>query len=245
MPDDDPRIRGDISKFLVHLTRDTEELDARDNLISILRAKKIEARNFHCLFSPKLRRSLLTPVLKNAFKTVCFTETPLDQIHKLTAENFPRRIRLKPYGLVFWRDALVQKGANPAIYVNGDGTSLREFLIAEFDRHFKGITALKSLREKEAYYKEIVSYYSLINLMSSKHDFSWEREWRHSGDFRFKYSEIVAIVVDDPEDFIEYSSSKLSKGISGYLKRIPVISANWTYEDVVEEMAIKIWNNNS
>ncbi|WP_133149005.1 hypothetical protein [Vibrio lentus] len=170
-----PKIRNDISKFLVHLTRMTRKVSAQDNLINMLDDKILEARNHHCLFSPKINRMEPSDKLKNSFKTVCFTETPLDQIHKLAAESFPRRIKLKPFGLVFWRDNMVEKGANPAIYLNGDGTSLREYLLSEFDRHFKGVKALSKLKRKEEYYREIVHYYSLVNLMSEKHDFSWER----------------------------------------------------------------------
>jgi hypothetical protein len=241
----DPRVRSDISKFLVHLTRNCNGVDARTNLINILKSKILEARNHHCLFSPKIRRMQFTPKLKNSFKTVCFTETPLDQIHKLAIEDFPRQIKLRPYGLVFWRDEMIDKGANPAIYLNGDGTSLRNYLINEFDQHFKGVTALHRLKEKEEYYRAIIHYYSLVNLISGKHDFSWEREWRHSGDFKFKYINIVAIIVEDPECFLKDCSAELSKKNMSFISRLPIISASWSYEDVVEEMAIKIWQKNT
>lgn len=241
----DPRIRPDISRFLVHLTRKSRGNEAEDNLLSILKNKTIEARNHHCLFSPKLNKMKLTPKLKNSFKTVCFTEAPLDQIDKLATEDFPRRIRLKSYGLVFWRDNMIESGANPAIYLNDDGTSLRDYLLSEFDRQFKGITALRRLKEKEEYYREIVHYYSLVNIMREKHDFSWEREWRHSGSFKFKYSDVVAIVAKDPENFLNRCESELPAANAKYIRRLPIISASWTYEDVVEEMAIKIWEKNA
>jgi hypothetical protein len=108
---DDPSKRADISRFLVHLTRRTQGIDAEDNLINILMAKTIEARNFHCLFAPKIKKMELTTLLKGRFKTVCFTETPLDQIHKMTSDNYERKIRLRPYGIVFWRHELIQRGA--------------------------------------------------------------------------------------------------------------------------------------
>lgn len=241
----DPRFRSDISKFLVHLTRNTRGVNAEDNLVNILKSKKIEARNHHCLFSPKIKKMDITDRLRNSFKTVCFTETPLNQIYKLAAEDFPRRIKLKPHGLVFWRDEMLKSGANPAIYLNADGTSLREYLISEFDRHFEDVRAMLNLKENEDYHKEIVHYYSLVNLISGRHDFSWEREWRHSGDFKFRYSDVVAIVTENPNEFIEKCEDKLSKAQINYVKRIPIISADWSYEDVVEEMAMKIWEKNA
>ncbi|WP_176474697.1 hypothetical protein [Pseudoalteromonas sp. HM-SA03] len=187
----------------------------------------------------------LTPQLKNAFKTVCFTETPLDQINKLAVEDFPRRIRLQPYGLVFWRENMIEVGTNPAIYLNAEGTTLREYLLSEFDRQFKGVDALHKLRRNEQYYKEIVHYYSLVNIMHEKHDFSWEREWRHSGDFKFKYSNIVAVVAKHPDEFLKRCESELPDKSIKFIRRIPIICSSWSYEDVVEEMAIKIWNKNA
>lgn len=241
----DPRKRSDISRFLVHLTRRSMSIDAEDNLISILKEKKIEARNHHCLFSPKIKNMDITSQLTNAFKTVCFTETPLDQIDKLATEGFPRRIKLQPYGLVFWRDNMITTGANPAIYLNAEGTTLREYLLSEFDRQFKDVNALYKLKNNEEYYREIIHYYSLVNIIRDKHDFSWEREWRHSGNFKFKYSDVVAIVAKNPDDFLKRCEIELPDQKFKFIKRIPIISSSWSYEDVVEEMAIKIWNKNT
>jgi hypothetical protein len=238
----DPRERKDFSRFLVHLTRNTRGIKAEENLINMLDHRKIEARNFHCLFGPKIKKMELTKKLKKSFKTVCFTETPLDQIFKLTVEDFPRRIKLRPYGLVFWRDVLLEKGANPAIYINGDGTNLNKYLINEFDRHFKNISALKGLKNNQEYYQEIVHYYSLINLISDRYDFSWEREWRCNGDFKFKYRDIVTIISDSPETFLEKCHKNLTKNKMNYINRIPIISSRWGYERVIDEMSEKLWN---
>jgi len=140
---------------------------------------------------------------------------------------------------------MIEVGANPAIYLNAEGTTLREYLLSEFDRQFKGVDALYKLKKNEEYYKEIVHYYSLVNIMNEKHDFSWEREWRHSGDFRFKYSNVVAVVAKHPDEFLERCENELSAQSVKYIRRIPIICSSWSYEDVIEEMAIKIWNKNA
>jgi len=238
----DPRERSDFSRFLVHLTRNYQGQSDENNLINILKTKRIEARNYHCLFSPKLKNMTLTPLLQKNFKTVCFTETPLDQIHKMTSETFVRKIKLRPYGLVFWRHQLIEKGVNPAIYINATGTNLRDYLISEFNEHFKGVRALKTLKQRENYYQEIVHYYSLVNIISENYDYSWEREWRHSGDFGFKYGHVVAIVVEDPASFEEKCKNELTIKTFDLIKKIPMISPSWGYEEVIEEMSIKFWN---
>ena len=107
----DHRVRDDLSRFLVHLTRNYGDSTAKDNLISILRQKRIEARNAHCLFGPKISKIGFSRVLKKQFNTVCFTETPLNQLRHLTQEIPGRKIELCPYGLVFWKEHMLEEVA--------------------------------------------------------------------------------------------------------------------------------------
>lgn len=238
-----PSEREDLSRFLIHLTRDSDEAKARDNLVSILRDKKIKARNAHCLFHHEFARLSFTPVLTQRFFTVCFTETPLMHIHRLTGEIPRRKVKLKGYGLVFAKDALIQRGACPAIYLNAKGTELKNYLLSRFRADFKSVNSLKKLKQAQArHYKSIIGYYSLINIIASNYDFTWEREWRHSGSFKFDYDDVVAIVAPHPESFESYCKRKLPVTFRKYIGRIPIISPAYSYEEVVEAMSIKIWN---
>src|SRR5712692_5454037 len=112
-----PASRDDLSRFLIHLTRDYEGVSAENNLISILKMRKIQARNAHCLFKHDLAKLRLSSTLQKRFTTVCFTEAPLPQIKRLIAKVAGRQIQLQPYGLVFDKDFLLARGASPAIYV--------------------------------------------------------------------------------------------------------------------------------
>lgn len=237
----DPRNRDDISMFLVHLTRDYKKYTAQENLLSILSGQIIEARNYHCLFGPKIKRMAMTDKLKRSFKTVCFTETPLNQLNKLVSEEIDRKVKLKPYGLVFWRNFMVNDGASPAIYVNGDGTYLRDYLISEFNDHFNDVKSYVALERREDFAEEIIKYYSIINLMSERYDFSWEREWRYSGDYNFEYSNVAAIIAEYPDEFLELCEVELSDEVFSYVKRIPIISPAWSYEGIIDAMTRKIW----
>ncbi|MDO8141829.1 MAG: hypothetical protein Q6358_10060 [Candidatus Brocadiales bacterium] len=235
--------REDLSRFLVHLTRDDDDGErASANLISILKDKTIFARNAHCLVMHKIKKMGFSDLLKSEFKTVCFTETPLTQIRQLVSEIKGRKIQLRPYGLVFWKDNLFDKGASPAQYINAKGTSISKFLLDQFDSIFEGITTLKKLKRVEVeHYENIVHYYSLINVVGDKNDFLWEREWRHHGDFTFNYSDVVAIIANNPEGFEKWSEKKLGKTKHVYIKKIPIINPNWTYEELLENFAINIW----
>jgi len=234
--------REDMSRFLVHLTRDYDGLSAKDNLINILNDKTIEARNAHCLVMHKIKEMDFSTVLQDEFCTVCFTEAPLTQIKQLVKNIEGRRIKLEPYGLVFWKEELFDRGASPAIYLNAKGTSVSRFLLDEFNDIFKNIKTLKKLQKVESsHYKNIVNYYSLINIVNDKHDFMWEREWRHHGDFKFKYVDIVAIIANKPDEFETLCKKECDPKVFAYLERLPVIAPGWTYEELIEEFAIKTW----
>ena len=241
---DDPRVREDVSRFLVHLTKDDELEGAEDQLLSILSDRNIEARNAYCLFSPLIKNSDFSPVLKNKFNTVCFTETPLPQIVSLLLDLPGRRVKLKPYGLVFWRRELVARGANPAIYVNAMGKSnLKRYLLEQFKQDFKDVKTFKTFRQQECYFQELIHYYSLITVMSTSHDFAWEREWRVLGDFRFLYRDLVAIIAKDPEKFLTRCEKTLTRSAMGLIRRTPMISPYWNYEEILEEMSMLLWRN--
>ena len=76
----------------------------------------------------KINQLGFSKLLKTKFRTVCFTETPLTQIKQLSQDIEDRKIQLKPYGLIFWKDDLFEIGASPAVYINAKGTSISRFL---------------------------------------------------------------------------------------------------------------------
>jgi hypothetical protein len=239
-----PSYREDVSKFLVHLTREYDAEAAEDNLVSILRSRKINARNAHCLFKHEISRLHFSSVLAREFNTVCFTEAPLTQIQRLVGKIPGRQIALRPFGLVFRKDTLLVSGANPAIYLNAKGTKLREYLLARFREDFDNIRSLSRLKqEQQEYYRSIVQYYSLVNIVRDNHDFMWEREWRHKGSFPFRYIDVIAIIARDPEEFEAKCQGELNPEKYRYIQMIPIISPYWSYEDIVETMSTKVWNN--
>jgi hypothetical protein len=236
--------RDDLSRFLIHLTRDLKDSSAKDNLIGILKDKKIEARNAHCLVMHKLEQMRFTKLLRWQFNSVCFTEAPLSQVSQLTRLIPKRSIELRPYGVVFWKDHLMDCGANPAIYLNAQGNSLSRYLIKQFEEIFKDVQSLKSLKAaEERHYKSIIQLYALLNVFNRERNFMWEREWRHMGDLSFKYSDLVAIIAKNPQSFLEECEDRLSPIVYGkYIKRIPIIDPSWHLEEVVEALAIQMWN---
>jgi hypothetical protein len=235
--------REDLSRFLIHLTRDYEGSLARDNLIGILKDKEIQARNAHCLVMHKLEQMRFSKMLRGKFQSVCFTEAPLSQVSQLTRQIPKRSIKLKPYGIVFWKETLMNRGANPAIYLNAQGNSLSKYLLAQFDKEFKDIRTLRRFKTTEReHFESVIQFYALLNVVNQKRNFMWEREWRHMGGLRFKYIDTVAIIARNPDSFLEECEKKLSSTANKFIKRIPVIDPSWQLEEVVESIAIRMWD---
>ena len=106
--------RGDLSTFLVHLTRDDPgdpvKKWALANLGSMLVRRRIEARNAYGW-------AKLTTTAGDSQNVVCFSETPLQHIYSLV-DIQGRRVNLEPFGLVFTKVTARRKGALPVWYVD-------------------------------------------------------------------------------------------------------------------------------
>jgi hypothetical protein len=216
--------REDVSRFVVHLTRDDREQysnggSAKANLLSILREKRIRALTPHCTFNRQVAK--LPEKIARRFNTVCFTETPLNQIHLLVRDIPGRQIKLAPYGICFRKEFIVKKRGQPALYINeyDENTWLRECVDELYDL---SVTA-------EALQKPIWRILPFINSMHEQYDFSWEREWRVRGDLQFSARYIVCVIL--PTDREEPLKERLAT------EGIATISPAWTYEQIVAELA--------
>src|SRR6266545_5963406 len=118
--------RGDLSTFVVHLTKDQiDGANARAVLDAIIAQRVLRA------VTPMGWAATQAPVgaARDSQKVVCFSETPLEQIYSLVADIAGRQVRLAPYGLVFTKLAARRMGINPVWYV--DMTPGRDWEIAQ------------------------------------------------------------------------------------------------------------------
>lgn len=205
----------------------------------MLKEQRIEAWSAHCLFHKKFDQFAFSNVLKKRFSSVCLTEVPFTQLRHLAAEISGRQIELKPYGLVFRKSDLLEKGASPAIYINAKGTSLRNYLLSQFDSHFKKRSQYQKLKKDfgdEA--ESIINYYSLINVISSSHDFSWEREWRYPGDLSLILKSYLPLL---PTIRIPSQSNTKRRCRESCCSISQVVSLQWNAERIIEKLSIKLW----
>lgn len=214
--------RGDISRFVVHLTRDDRKdfprggASAAENFDSIVRERRVRAYIPHCLHKERIPENR-----KKRFSVCCFTETPLSELHLLTRYIPGRRVRLSEYGLVFSREFLITKGAQPALYINsyGENTWLREAADKLCD-----MAAEDDFKRGKLW--RILPY---LNAMHERYDFTWEREWRVRGDLAFQAGDIVCAILPEEEEE-EWKSKFLGRGV-------PVVSPGWSTERIVAELS--------
>lgn len=182
--------RNDLSHYLVHLTREYGGISAKENLISILKSQQIEARNIDCY-----RKLNIPSIAHDEFKVLSFTETPFNQINKLTNIPFPRKINLEAYGVAFDRKYVIERNGSPVIYVyNKEQQAFYDHLINMYIS-----SANSSYNLIQDLPSRIIPFIKIIN---ENEDFHWEREWKVRKNFNFDINKCVIIVptLEEAED---------------------------------------------
>jgi hypothetical protein len=197
--------RTDLSTFLVHFTRSHNHRSARDNLVSILRDRRIEARSVYGMAGSLVERC---PALGDDQKTVCFTETPLEHAWMMCSPIEGRSIQFPGYGIAFTKTFARRRGANPVWYLDITPRGGRDWLTVPIDQLLDQAVqdatppraTTPDLEELAA--APILRLTPFIEQMGNpsgrRKEFWWEREWRHVGDLTFGTDDIV--VVFAPED---------------------------------------------
>lgn len=184
--------RGDLSTFVVHLSKDDDGTTAKDRLLSILKSRTLKAGSPMGWAKDKVAGD---KAASDSQRVVCFSETPLEHTYSMFADIEGRQVRLAPYGLAFTKMVARRLGANPVWYV--DMTPERDWRIA---------SALDSLREEALKTTFAVHPAAAIfpfcepmgTWPASRREFWWEREWRHVGDLAFELNQVALWLA--PED---------------------------------------------
>lgn len=222
--------RSDLSTFIVHLTRRTEDGHSDENLRSILTGRKIEARR---AFGPAADK-LHTSADRQSQFCVSFSETPLEHLYCLVQKIPGRQIRLSSYGLAFRKMKARQLGVNPVWYV--DITPGHDWLMNPIntliERNFT-----RSKRFRKSPLAQITPFIEPMGSGQRKDgygyrkEFWWEREWRHRGDFQFSLSDVALGFA--PETRIE-GFEKFTKKLG---RRIQFVDPRWGSEKIIAHLA--------
>lgn len=194
--------RGDLSPYLIHLTRtgrwkrwkdnfnlpqdDFQTVDAKQALENILGSLKIEARTPYGYFNLKVpygHRNQTSQVKRQWLLAACFTETPIDHVYLQTLDIQGRQQHFQPYGLAFSENVVRGKGGNPIFYIDTSNQSIRASLDA-----IPTSAICQTMRPMMPFIEGFGPPWFPGNNPS---DFRWEREWRVAGDFDFQIGDIA------------------------------------------------------
>jgi hypothetical protein len=190
--------RSDLSTFVVHLTRKSSAgtPTAKENLEGILTAGTIEART--PMGWTGVGKGKLSAASLAAMKVVCFSETPLEHIYSLFQNIRGRAVKLSDYGLAFTRETARSRGVNPVWYV--DMTPGRTWTLPPaLDELRQEATLAPGGFESHPASKILPFIEAMGTWTGSRKEFSWEREWRHVGDFKFSSLDVALVLCPETE----------------------------------------------
>ena len=220
--DDILSVRGDISPFLIHVTKSVPDTaTAGDVLKNIISSGQLLSGNrgvSAAMYAIPFSDIDNDEQKKRFFNAVCFTEAPLSELHCFF-EIDGRSSNYEPYGLVFLKDKLKRRGVSPVFYVNNyqdDKSVLLQQLCS-------CITA--NIQAAEAFLPLLSGMGFMFNPIqgSRPHDnevsFYWEREWRHPyslGPFHFDAGSVFVGLCphEEIEDFEEEFENTFGHRIS-------------------------------
>lgn len=179
--DDILHFRQDISPFLVHLTKNSGDHDAKGNLKSILKDEQLRPGSqpfcdVKYAIDLKKQKTLSERDKLHFFTAICFSETPLSEIHCLLEIDY-RNVNLEPYGIVFLKEKLETKNVSPVCYINNIKGDKNSFFykfgnLVDSDPDFaKEILPLLSVFGNKIMPRG-------CSQKDGNIDFRWEREWR-------------------------------------------------------------------
>ena len=181
MADYATRKSADYSPLVVHFTKDkpflrADQVVAGDPLYGFKGATALE-RLLNILTTRVVRASPLPWLTRNP-RAVCFTECIWDGLVQLSEAY-------SPYGLVFSKRLVFEKGGGPALYVRGDS--------------FKALTEAGAVPPALESFVQPFDPTAVIK-QGVPIDFLHEREWRLPSDLPFVYSDLEYVLVGSKED---------------------------------------------
>jgi hypothetical protein len=225
------RFRADISPFLVHLTKNCGKTSASDVLDEIIGDQFListDASASDARFAVPLGEGTRIERAR-LFNAVSFSETPITEIHCLLEIAY-RQINLQPYGLVFLKDRLKERGVSPVLYINNEQGDIDSVVRALAGLRKTNLAAAQQLLPLVCIFGTKLKPVG-GTAVAGRVDFTWEREWRYpkaNGRFRFDADDVFVGLC--PHDEITY--------FQRLFRRVPFIdpcrNVKWYSEKLVQ-----------
>ncbi|MEX2384166.1 MAG: hypothetical protein WEB59_06195 [Thermoanaerobaculia bacterium] len=192
--DDILHFRQDISPFLVHLTRAANGADAAAVLRVIVSGKTLKAGET-LVSTARYGGSTIKMSAddkRKFFGAICFTETPLSEVHCLLEVRY-RQVDLEPYGIVFLKEKLQNKGVSPVLYLNNERGDQDGVARAVFDLKDSSPDAAAMLLPLVSVFGLKLQPPAASAAQAGRVDWLWEREWRYpvvNGELSFDATDV-------------------------------------------------------
>lgn len=227
--------RTDLSTFLVHLTRSSCGLSAKDRLIKIIRDDKLIAGTAFGIAAKYLTDKGMNT---DSQKVVCFTETPMEHLSLLASEIDGRSFKFEPYGIAVTRKQCRKRGVNPIWYL--DITPSHDWLTNPINSLIR-----KAIEEDNFDASDISKISPFIEQMGVcdgdpskgtsgyRKEFWWEREWRHVGDFCLPNTYMVLCPATDMKELKEIVNT-LDENTR---PKVNFLDPSWSLEHIIGKLA--------
>jgi hypothetical protein len=228
--------RSDLSTFLVHFTSDYGGKSANENILNILQSGVIEARN---AFGSGQRTASDDDDFQASQHVVCFTETPLEHAWMMCEEIEGRVNGFSHYALAFTKAWARSRHANPVWYVDISTRGGADWLMVPIHR-LRDDALAEARRDGKSLadfpIAKILPYVEQMGPMTfgGKKEWWWEREWRHSGDFYFEWTEVVAIFA--PVNEHDVLRNSLSSRRRHGAEVPPILDPEWGLERMISAL---------
>jgi len=233
--------RTDLSTFVVHFTRDSEDgKTSKDNLLKILKKGRLEARNPYGMAAHLTEKF---PEVAKTQRAVCFTETPLEHAWMMCRPIAGRSIRFDGYGLAFTKTFARREGANPVWYLDISQRG-RDWLTQPVNRLVEAAVASATDEDGDIdgsalAAEDIFLLTPFLEQMgpitNGRKEFWWEREWRHVGNFSFEPEHIV--VAFAPADQHASLQDSLREATDDDYDGLTFADVNWGLERIIGALA--------
>lgn len=178
------RRTADYSPLVVHFTKEPDrpmvkkELVANTHPLYTYQTTSAKERLLNILISRTIYASPM-PFLPNNAEAVCFTECIWDALISL-ADVY------SPYGVVFSKRLIFEKGGGPALYIRGDSLNTIQSSIAPC-------------------LEPLIAPFDPDGILKHGVHLNWvhEREWRLPTSLKFEYSDIEYVIVANMQDAMD------------------------------------------
>jgi hypothetical protein len=207
----------DMSEYVVHFTKDGDR-SAYEVMLSILWSRQLRAAGAF-----GAARDLGGPAFTQ--RAVCFSEIPLDRLHRLVE----RRSRV---GIGFNQATLLAAGGGRVWYVDKDSGP------AEAVQALRAEKVGPPMATDSPFWRMTPFIDFPGDYGGTQYRFEWEREWRVPGDLKFEVADVTFLFIpeclhDNARAFFE----NVKRDGSGPIYECPFLDPLWTDDRIQQAFA--------